>query len=256
MGSPTRGDVKFAETSGRSVPALRPRSALVTGGNRGIGLAVAHALADSGQRVAVTYRHGEPPDGFTAVQCDVTDDVSVERAVKEVTALQGAPEVVVANAGICQKKVVTATDRTTWDAVLDTNLTAAFSLARASVSGMLSAHWGRIILISSAVGFTGFPGMTAYTASKAALVGLARTLAWELGPHGITVNVVAPGLIETRMAEHVSPKHRAQFLAMAPLRRSGTPEEVAAAVRFLAGEEASFITGATLPVSGGYGMGL
>ncbi|ARX80645.1 3-oxoacyl-ACP reductase [Streptomyces alboflavus] len=180
----------------------------------------------------------------------------MERALNEVTAVQGAPEVVIANAGISQSRVVTATDQDVWDAILDTNLTAAFRLVRASVSGMLTARWGRIILISSIVGLTGLPGQTAYTSSKAAMVGLARTLAWELGPHNITVNVVAPGLIETRMAEPVTPRIRAQFLSGAPLGRSGTPEEVAAAVRFLASEEASFITGATLPVSGGYGMGL
>jgi 3-oxoacyl-[acyl-carrier protein] reductase len=241
---------------GHSGSGERARSVLVTGGNRGIGLAAGRALAESGHRVALTYRHDRPPAGFLAVQCDVTDDEALERAMSEVTSAQGAPEIVVANAGVSHSSVVTATDRDTWDTVLGTNVTAAFRLAQASVSGMLAAHWGRIILISSIVGSAGLAGQTAYTASKAAMVGLARSLAWELGPHGITVNTVAPGFIETRLAVDVSAKIRARFISMAPLRRSGTPEEVAAAVCFLASEQAAFITGATLPVSGGYGMGL
>ncbi|MFK0202571.1 3-oxoacyl-ACP reductase FabG [Streptomyces lavendulae] len=233
-----------------------PRSALVTGGNRGIGLAIARSLAESGRRVSITYRQNPPPPGFTAVRCDVTDGADLERALEEVSAGHGPPEIIVSNAGITHSTVITATDPKSWNAVMDTNLTPAFRLARASVSGMLAAGWGRIILVSSVVGLTGSPGQAAYTTSKAAMIGLARTLAWELGPHGITANVVAPGVIDTRMAEGIRPKRREQFISMTPLRRHGTPDDVAEAVRFLASEEASYITGAVIPVSGGLGMGL
>ncbi|MFE9222025.1 SDR family oxidoreductase [Streptomyces lavendulae] len=233
-----------------------PRSAFVTGGNRGIGLAIARALAESGRRVSITYRQGRPPLGFMAVRCDVKDGSELERALQQVTAEQGPPEIIVSNAGITHSTVVTATGQQSWNAVMNTNLTPAFRLARASVSGMLAAGWGRMIFISSVVGLTGSAGQVAYTTSKSAMTGLARTLAWELGPHGITANVVAPGVIGTRMAEGIRPKRRDQFLTMTPLRRYGTPEDVAEAVRFLASEEASYITGAVLPVSGGLGMGL
>jgi 3-oxoacyl-[acyl-carrier protein] reductase len=228
----------------------------VTGGNRGIGLACAHALARAGRRVAVTYRDADPRAGLLAVRCDVTDDESVERAVEAVTAAHGGPEIVVVNAGVLSESVVNATSRSTWDTVIETNLTAAFRVVQAAVSGMLRAHWGRVVLVSSIVGFTGSAGQTAYSASKAALVGLARSLSWELGPHGITVNVVAPGLIDTRMTDDLDQERRAQLVSMTPLGRQGAPEEVAEAVRFLAGEEASYITGAVVPVSGGLGMGV
>ncbi|MFF6946791.1 SDR family oxidoreductase [Streptomyces lavendulae] len=217
-----------------------PRSAFVTGGNRGIGLAIARALAESGRRVSITYRQGRPPLGFMAVRCDVKDGSELERALQQVTAEQGPPEIIVSNAGITHSTVVTATGQQSWNAVMNTNLTPAFRLARASVSGMLAAGWGRMIFISSVVGLTGSAGQVAYTTSKSAM----------------TANVVAPGVIGTRMAEGIRPKRRDQFLTMTPLRRYGTPEDVAEAVRFLASEEASYITGAVLPVSGGLGMGL
>ncbi|MEU6094428.1 3-oxoacyl-ACP reductase FabG [Streptomyces sp. NPDC047079] len=238
-------------------PAGEPggRSVLVTGGNRGIGLAVARSLAARGDRVAVTYRTGEPPAGLFAVRCDVTDEAQVERAFKEVAAAQGEVEVLVANAGITRDGLLLALDDDAVDAVLDTNLRSVIRVARHAARGMLGGRWGRMVLISSAVAFTGSPGQTNYTAAKAGLVGLARSLAWELGSRGITVNVVAPGLVETDMLREVRPARLDQYLAMTPLGRAGTADEVAAAVGFLTGEQASYITGAVLPVSGGLGMG-
>ncbi|WP_225808652.1 3-oxoacyl-ACP reductase FabG [Streptomyces spinosus] len=241
------GDAAASAPTGRSV--------LVTGGNRGIGLAVARSLAARGDRVAVTYRTGEPPAGFLAVRCDVTDEEQVERAFKEVAAAQGPVEVLVANAGIARDGLLPALADDAVDAVLDTNLRAVMRVARHASRAMIGGRWGRMVLISSAVAFTGSPGQTAYTAAKAGLVGLARSLAWELGRRGITVNVVAPGLVETDMLREVRPARLEQYLAMTPLGRAATPEEVAAAVRFLTSEQATYITGAVLPVSGGLGMG-
>jgi 3-oxoacyl-[acyl-carrier protein] reductase len=231
------------------------RSVLVTGGNRGIGLAVARALAERGDRVAVTYRTGEPPDGLLGVRCDVTDTASVEQAFKQVTAEQGEVEVLVANAGITRDALLLAMPDEDVDAVLDTNLRAVIRVVRHAARGMLGARRGRLVLISSAVAFTGSPGQANYAAAKSGLVGLARSLAWELGPRGITVNVVAPGLIETDMIRDLRPARRAEYLAMTPLGRPGTPQEVADAVCFLAEDRAAYITGAVLPVSGGLGMG-
>ncbi|MFB6813212.1 SDR family oxidoreductase [Streptomyces sp. NPDC056347] len=231
------------------------RSVLVTGGNRGIGLAVARSLAARGDRVAVTYRTGEPPKGLLGVRCDVTDEAQVERAFKEAAAAHGDVEVLVANAGITRDGLLLALGDDAVDTVLDTNLRSVIRVAKHASRGMLGGRWGRLVLISSAVAFTGSPGQTVYTAAKSGLVGLARSLAWELGGRGITVNVVAPGLVDTDMLRDVRPARMDQYLAMTPLGRAGTADEVAAAVRFLTGEEASYITGAVLPVSGGLGMG-
>ncbi|MFE7931202.1 3-oxoacyl-ACP reductase family protein [Streptomyces sp. NPDC057456] len=236
-------------------PAPSGRSVLVTGGNRGIGLTVARSLAERGDRVAVTYRTGEPPEGLLGVRCDVTDEAQVERAFKEVAAAHGDVEVLVANAGITRDGLLLALDDDAVDTVLDTNLRSVIRVAKHAARGMLGGRWGRLVLISSAVAFTGSPGQTNYTAAKSGLVGLARSLAWELGSRGITVNVVAPGLVETDMLRDVRPARMDQYLAMTPLGRAGSADEVAAAVRFLTGEEASYITGAVLPVSGGLGMG-
>ncbi|MFG2121835.1 3-oxoacyl-ACP reductase FabG [Streptomyces sp. NPDC048710] len=231
------------------------RSVLVTGGNRGIGLAVARVLAARGDRVAVTYRSGEPPEGLFAVRCDVTDEAQVERAFKEVEAAHGPVEVLVANAGITRDRLLLTLDDDDVDAVLDTNLRAVIRVAKHAARAMLGRRWGRMVLISSAVAFTGSPGQTNYTAAKAGLVGLARSLSWELGSRGITVNVVAPGMIETDMIQDLRPARRGEYLSMTPLGRTGTPEDVAHAVAFLTGEQASYITGAVVPVSGGLGMG-
>ncbi|MHA6761711.1 3-oxoacyl-ACP reductase FabG [Streptacidiphilus sp. PAMC 29251] len=231
------------------------RSVLVTGGNRGIGLAVARAHAERGDRVAVTYRSGEPPAGLLGVRCDVTDQDQVERAFAEVAAAQGDVEVLVANAGITRDALLLRMTDKEVDEVLDTNLRATFRVVRQAARGMLAGRWGRLVLVSSAVALAGSPGQTNYAASKSGLVGLARSLAWELGPRGITVNVVAPGLVDTDMTRELRPARREEYLAMTPLRRGGTVREVADAVCFLSSEQAAYITGAVLPVSGGLGMG-
>ncbi|NJP51190.1 3-oxoacyl-ACP reductase FabG [Streptomyces sp. SBST2-5] len=246
---------RSASTAASSAAAPPGRSVLVTGGNRGIGLAVARSLAARGDRVAVTHRTGEPPAGLFGVRCDVRDEVQVERAFKEAAAAHGEVEVLVANAGITRDGLLPALGDDAVDEVLDTNLRAVLRVARHASRAMIGRRWGRMVLISSAVALTGSPGQTAYTAAKAGLVGLARSLAWELGGRGITVNVVAPGLVETDMLRQVRPARMEQYLAMTPLRRAGTPDEVAEAVRFLTSEQAAFITGAVLPVSGGLGMG-
>ncbi|MFF9036687.1 3-oxoacyl-ACP reductase FabG [Streptomyces sp. NPDC014892] len=231
------------------------RTVLISGGNRGIGLAVARAFAEAGDKVAVTYRTGEPPAGLFGVACDVTDDASVQRAVAEAEAQYGPVEILVANAGITRDGLLPRMSETDFHDVLDTNVMGAFRLARHATGGMLRKRWGRLVFMSSVMGTLGSPGQTNYAASKSALVGLARSLAWEFGGRNITANVVAPGLIETDMIEHITDKRRADLIADTPLRRTGTAEEVAAVVRFLASDAASFVTGAVVPVSGGIGMG-
>ncbi|MEU3056101.1 SDR family oxidoreductase [Streptomyces griseus] len=232
------------------------RSVFITGGNRGIGLAVARAMAADGDRVAIGHRAGEVPEGLRGVHCEVTDQQSVENAFAEVTAAQGAPEVLVANAGITRDALLLRMDDATFDEVLDTNLRGVFRTVRAAASHMLAERRGRIVLLSSALGFLGSPGQTNYAATKTALLGFARSLAWELGPRGITVNLVAPGIIETDMTEKLSDRRMRDTMRMTPLGRPGSAEEVAAAVRFLASEDAGYITGAALPVGGGIGMGI
>jgi 3-oxoacyl-[acyl-carrier protein] reductase len=231
------------------------RSVLVTGGNRGIGLAVARAFAEAGDKVAITYRSGEPPAGFFAARCDVTDTQSLERAFAEVKSQQGPVEVLIANAGMTRDNLFMAMTEEDFAQVVDTNLMGTVRAAKCAIMDMVKARWGRMIFMGSTTAFWGSPGVTNYSASKAALMGLARSLAWELGPRKITVNVVYPGLIETDMVSHLGDQHRAFLHSTTALRRSGTPEEVASAVRFLASDDASFITGALIPVSGGQGLG-
>lgn len=232
------------------------RSVLVTGGNRGIGLAIARDLAGQGDRVAVTYRTTAPPPGLYGVTCDVTERAAVGRLFEKVTAEQGPVEVLVANAGITRDALLLGMADEDVDEVLDTNLRAVIRVVKHASRQMLAERWGRLILISSSAAFTGSPGQTNYAAAKAGLIGLARSLAWELGPRGITVNVVSPGLIDTEMTRDLSKARRDQFLSRTPLGRPGRVEEVAAAVRFLASAEAGYLTGAVLPVSGGLGMGI
>ncbi|MFE0462377.1 beta-ketoacyl-ACP reductase [Kitasatospora sp. NPDC058965] len=230
------------------------RSVLVTGGNKGIGLAIARGLAAAGDRVAVTYRT-DPPADFLAVQCDVTDPEQVEKAFAQVEQAHGPVEVLVANAGMTRDRLLLRMAEEDFTSVLDTNLTGVFRVVKRAAKGMLRARGGRIVVISSAVALRGEAGQANYAASKAGLIGFARSLARELGPRGITVNVVAPGLTDTAMISVLSEEQRAGLIEETPLRRLGRPEEIAAAVRFLASPEAAFITGAVLPVDGGAAMG-
>jgi len=226
----------------------------VTGGNRGIGLAIARAFDKQGHRVAVGHR-GDPPSGLFGVRCDVRDTDSLELAFDRIEAEHGPVEVLVANAGVMRDMLALRMEDDDVLDVLDTNLVGAFRVARRAIPGMLSARWGRLVFISSFSGMMGSPGQANYAASKTGLIGLARALARELGPRGITANVVAPGFIDTDMVAGLRPKRRAEFVGMTALGRPGTPDEVAAVVRFLADEDASYVTGAVVPVSGGLGMG-
>ncbi len=231
------------------------RSVLVTGGNRGIGLAIARAFADAGDQVAITYRSGEPPAGFLAVRCDITDPEQVEQAYKEIEAQQGPVEVLVANAGVTKDQLLMRMTEDDFASVLDTNLTGTFRVVKRANRGMLRAKKGRVVLISSVVGLLGSAGQANYAASKAGLVGFARSLARELGSRNITFNVVAPGFVDTDMTRALSDEQREAIVAQVPLGRYARPEEIAAAVRFLASDDASYITGAVIPVDGGLGMG-
>lgn len=231
------------------------RSVLVTGGNRGIGLAIARAFADAGDKVAITYRSGEPPSGFLAVKCDITDPEQVEQAYKEIEAEHGPVEVLIANAGVTRDQLLMRMSEEDFTSVLDTNLTGTFRVVKRANRGMLRARKGRVVLISSVVGLLGSAGQANYAASKAGLVGFARSLARELGSRNITFNVVAPGFVDTDMTRALTEEQRADIVAQVPLGRYAQVEEIAAAVRFLASDDASYITGAVIPVDGGLGMG-
>ncbi|MGI5351511.1 3-oxoacyl-[acyl-carrier-protein] reductase [Streptomyces sp. CA-250714] len=231
------------------------RSVLVTGGNRGIGLAIARAFAEAGDKVAVTYRSGEPPEGFLGVKCDITEPEQVEQAYKEIEEKQGAVEVLVANAGVTRDQLLLRMSEDDFTSVLDTNLTGTFRVVKRASRGMLRARKGRIVLISSVVGLMGQAGQANYAASKAGLVGFARSLSRELGSRNITCNVVAPGFVDTDMTRALSDEQREDIVKQVPLGRYAAPEEVASSVRFLASDEAAYITGAVIPVDGGLGMG-
>ncbi len=237
-------------------PETEARNVLVTGGNRGIGLAIARAFAAQGDRVAVTYRSGEPPEGLIGVTCEVTDSASVEAAFASAEEALGGPvEVLVANAGITRDTLLMRMSDEDFQGVVETNLTGAFRCARRASKGMIRLRRGRIIFISSVVGLYGSPGQANYAASKAGLVGLARSITRELGGRGITANVVAPGFIETDMTAELAPQTRAQYQAAIPAGRFAQAEEVASAVTFLASPHAAYISGAIIPVDGGLGMG-
>ncbi len=231
------------------------RSVLVTGGNRGIGLAIAQAMVAAGHRVSVTSRSGEAPDGLTAVKCDVTDAASVDAAFTVVEAAQGPIEVLVANAGITDDTLLLRMSQEQFTSVIDTNLTGAYRVSKRAASGMLRKRWGRMIFISSVVGLSGGAGQVNYAASKAGLVGVARSIARELGSRNITANVIAPGFVDTDMTRELSDARRTEILKMVPLGRYAATSEIGSAVVFLASDAASYITGAVLPVDGGLGMG-
>jgi 3-oxoacyl-[acyl-carrier protein] reductase len=228
------------------------RSVLVTGGNRGIGLAIARELAATGDSVAVTYRSGEPPDGLFGVRCDVTSMADVEAAFDKVEAEQGPVEVLVSNAGMTKDTLLAMMKEDTFTDVIDANLTGAYRVAKRAIRPMMKLKRGRVILISSVVGLSGQAGQTNYAASKAGLVGFARSMAREYGSRNITVNVVSPGFVETDMTADLDTE---AIVKNIPLGRQATPGEVARVVRFLASDDASYITGAVIPVDGGLGMG-
>jgi 3-oxoacyl-[acyl-carrier protein] reductase len=227
----------------------------VTGGNRGIGRAIAQAFADAGDQVAVTYRSGEPPPGLLGVPCDVTDASQVEDAFTTLEAEQGPVEVLVANAGITRDTLLLRMSDEDWAAVIDTNLTGSFRVAKRAAKGMLRLRRGRIVFISSVVGLLGSAGQVNYAASKAGLVGMARSMARELGSRSITTNVVAPGFVETDMTAELPEEKKAEYLKAIPLGRMATSEDIAGVVRWVASDEAGYITGAVIPVDGGLGMG-
>ncbi|MGA5471294.1 3-oxoacyl-ACP reductase FabG [Streptomyces arboris] len=231
------------------------RSVLVTGGNRGIGRAIALSFAEAGDRVAVTHRSGTPPQGVLGVPCDVTDTDQVDRAFQRVEEKHGPVEVLVANAGITRDKLLAVMRDDDFSSVYDTNVGGAFRVSRRALYPMMRARNGRIVLISSVSGMLGSAGQTNYAASKAAIIGFARSLAREVASRNITVNVVAPGIIDTDMTAAIPESRQKEMRGAVPLGRSGTADEVARVVRFVAGPDAGYVTGAVIPVDGGLGMG-
>ncbi|MGL4306042.1 MAG: 3-oxoacyl-ACP reductase FabG1 [Mycobacteriaceae bacterium] len=231
------------------------RSVLVTGGNRGIGLAIAQRLAADGHKVAVTHRGSGVPAGLFGVICDVTDSASVDAAFTEVEKQQGPVEVLVSNAGITDDTLIMRMSEDQFTRVIDANLTGAFRVAKRASRSMLRAKYGRFIFLGSVVGLGGTPGQANYAASKAGVIGLARSLTRELGSRSITANVVAPGFIDTDMTQSLDPKYQEMAISAIPLGRSGNTAEVAGVVSWLASEDASYVSGAVIPVDGGLGMG-
>lgn len=232
-----------------------PRTVLITGGNRGIGYAIAEAFLAEGHRVAVTARSGEGPAGSLTVRADVTDQASIDKALTEVEQALGVIDVVVANAGITRDTLLMRMSEEDFETVINTNLTGAFRVVKRAITGMLKARFGRVILISSVVGLYGSAGQVNYSAAKSALVGFARSLTREVGQRGITANVVAPGFINTDMTAELNDDQRSTYLAAIPAGRFAEPEEVARVVTWLAGDDAGYISGAVIPVDGGLGMG-
>ncbi|HEY4578132.1 MAG TPA: 3-oxoacyl-[acyl-carrier-protein] reductase [Yaniella sp.] len=231
------------------------RSVLVTGGNRGIGLAIARAFEANGDQVAITSRSGEGPEGLLTVKADVTDMASVDQAFEQVEEAHGPVEVLVNNAGVTNDQLLMRMSEEDFEQVINTNLTGSFRALKRATRGMIRLKRGRVIFISSVVGLYGSPGQVNYAASKAGLVGMARSLTRELGSRNITANVVAPGYIDTEMTQQLSEDLQKQYKQAIPAGRFAEPEEVADVVRWLASDEASYISGAVIPVDGGLGMG-
>jgi len=231
------------------------RSVLVTGGNRGIGLAIARAFHANGDQVAVTSRSGEGPEGLLTVKADVTDMSSLDQAFNEIEAAHGPVEVLINNAGITNDQLLLRMSEDDFEQVVDTNLAGSFRALKRATKGMIRLRKGRVIFISSVVGLYGSPGQINYAASKAGLVGMARSLTRELGSRNITANVVAPGYIDTEMTQQLDEELQKQYKQAIPAGRFADPDEVANVVRWLASDEASYISGAVIPVDGGLGMG-
>ena len=229
--------------------------ALVTGGNRGIGLAIAQSLSKAGHRVVITYRSGDAPSEFLAVKMDVTSSESVEAAFAEIEEKWGTPEVIVANAGITKDGLVLRMSDEDFEDVVSANLTGAFRVARRATKGLLKLKRGRLIFIGSVVGGVGAAGQVNYAASKSGLLGMARSFARELGSRGITANVVAPGFVETDMTATLDEKRRDEIAKSVPLGRFCSADEIAKVVTFVSSADAGYITGALIPVDGGLGMG-
>ncbi|MBW4031501.1 MAG: 3-oxoacyl-ACP reductase FabG [Acidobacteria bacterium] len=232
-----------------------PRTVLITGGNRGIGFSVAEEFVAAGYRVAVTARSGEGPAGSLTVRADVTDVAALDAAFSEVEEKLGPVEIVVANAGITRDMLLLRMTAEDFDAVVETNLGGAFRVVKRASKGMLKARFGRIILVSSVVGLLGGAGQVNYSASKAGLIGMARSITRELGSRGITANVVAPGFIETDMTAELPEAQRAEYQKSIPAGRFASASEVAKVIVWLAGDDAAYISGAVIPVDGGLGMG-
>jgi len=231
------------------------RVVLVTGGNRGIGRAIAERFVAEGYRVAVTARSGEGPEGTLTVRADVTDAASVDAAYTEVEQKLGPVQIVVANAGITKDTLLLRMSDADFDDVVTTNLGGSFRVVKRAAKGLLKGRWGRVILISSVVGLYGSPGQINYASSKSGLVGFARSLTRELGGRGITANVVAPGFFETDMTAELPEDTQAEYKRNIPAGRFATPDEVAGVVTWLASDDAAYISGAVIPVDGGLGMG-
>ena len=248
-------DTPTQNSSENGRPSFVSRSVLVTGGNRGIGLAIAQRLAADGHKVAVTHRGSGAPEGLFGVECDVTDSAAVDRAFTEVEEHQGPVEVLVSNAGISKDAFLMRMTEDRFTEVIDANLTGAFRVVQRASRSMQRNRFGRIIFIGSVSGMWGIGNQANYAAAKAGLIGMARSISRELSKAGVTANVVAPGFIETDMTASMEDRYIEMAKQAIPLGRTGKPEDVAAAISFLASDEGGYISGAVLPVDGGMGMG-